>query len=109
MQAAAFREIPSPSIAKIPVGIKFFGPEYNDKQPTTTTVNRPTSYLALSHVIAKAVEVDPFTGDFDVDSLLKDLPETNFVAENSGTIIAKKGSQYFVKFNNADWIKYPAR
>ncbi len=109
MQAAAFREIPSPSIANIPVGIKFFGPEYNDKQPTTTTVNRPTSHLALSHVIAKAVEADPYKDNFDVNSLLKDLPETNFVAENIGTVVAKKGSQYFVKFNNADWIKYPAR
>jgi hypothetical protein len=109
MQAAAFREIPSPGIVNVPVGIKFFGPEYNNKMVETIRVQRPTGHLALSHVIAKAIELDPYQSNFSVNSLLTDLPQTTFVAENAGTIVAKKGVEYFVKFNNADWIKYPAR
>ena len=109
MQAAAFREIPSPAIVNVPVGIKFFGPGFNGQLPQTVQVNRPTSHLALSHIISKALAGDPYAQGFDVQSLLTELPETNFVAENSGTIVAKKGSHYFVKFENADWIKYPAK
>jgi len=107
MQAAAFREIPSPSITNVPVGIKFFGPNYNDVDNQTIEVKRPASYLAVSHIIASAVSQDPYQANFKVSSLLTDLPETNFVSENDGTVVAKKGSQYFVKFNSSDWMKYP--
>lgn len=108
MQAAAFREIPSPIIAQIPVGIRFFGPEYNQVVPQNVEVKRPASHLALSHLIASAVKQDPYQAEFKVESLLNGMPETNFVAENDGSIVVKKGRKYYVKFEGADWMEYPS-
>ena len=108
MQAAAFREIPSPTIAHIPVGIRFFGPEYNQVAPQNIEVKRPASHLAVSHFIASAIKQDPYQAEFKLETLLSGMPETNFVAENDGAIVVKKGREYFVKFEGADWMPYPS-
>jgi len=50
MQIAGLREIPSPSITLVPVGIKVIGPDLQ-RAGRALQIDKPTSYLAVSHII----------------------------------------------------------
>lgn len=72
-----------------------------------TQVSEPTSYLAISHLIATMLEKSPFgENGFASADYLSDLPTTEFVAENDSGVMIERGNKYFLRQGKADWKEY---
>lgn len=106
MQIAGLREIPSPAITLVPVGVKISGHNArHDGKPVS--VDKPSSFLALTELLARFLAKSPFDGDgFDVAAYVADLPETVFVSENEDVVLMRSGTGYKLKQGKADWIDY---
>ncbi|WP_095064520.1 cellulose biosynthesis protein BcsG [Pseudomonas sp. Irchel s3f19] len=107
MQLSGMREIPTPSITHVPVGLKFIGMG----QPARSEplrVSAPTSYLALSELISPVYAGLGQQQALDVPSLLNDLPTTEQVAETSGAqVLNYQGRAYMRLQGQPDWQPIP--
>lgn len=107
MQLSGMREIPTPSITHVPVGLKFIGMG----QPARSEplrVSAPTSYLALSELISRVYAGLGQQQPLDVPSLLNDLPTTEQVAETSGAqVLNYQGRAYMRLQGQPDWQPIP--
>lgn len=109
LQVAGLRDIPFKQITRVPVGIKFIGGNSGRGDRPPIVVSKPTSYLALSYLLASFVERSPFeTGGADSDDRTANLPGTDFLAENQGIRIFKKGAAYFLYGKEKKWIPLPS-
>ncbi|WP_445395501.1 cellulose biosynthesis protein BcsG [Zobellella sp. An-6] len=110
MQIAGMREIPSPSITHVPVGIRLFGMGV-ERGPAPLRVSEPSSYLALSAFIARLHERPHGVADDPaLPVLLADLPVTPWVAENAGTVVLDYDGTPYVRLKEKGiWLPYPAR
>ncbi|MGB3392747.1 MAG: cellulose biosynthesis protein BcsG [Stenotrophomonas sp.] len=109
MQIPGMREIPSPSITHVPVGVKLVGmgiPAAGGPRHVTA----PSSYLAISELVARVYALNaqsPADGR-DWDGLLQNLPETPAVSENEGAkVIDYDGKPYLQLQGNSSWTPYP--
>jgi cellulose synthase operon protein YhjU len=108
MQIAGMREIPTPAITLVPVGIKVIGPGAQRKGAPVQR-NEPTSHLALAHILSRMLEQSPFDRPaFQADDYTAALPVTRFVAENAGMVIMERGARYFLRMPKAGWSEYSA-
>jgi len=100
------RDIPLPRIATVPVGIKFIGRKHSANQTgRQVIIARPTSYLALSSLLAAFTEQSPFaSGRYWTHNFIDNIPQTDFVAENFGNIVLKRGSDYYLFGKDEKWI-----
>jgi cellulose synthase operon protein YhjU len=105
-QIPGMREIPSPAITLVPVGIKVIGPEVH-RVGEPLYIDRPTSYLALSHIVARMLQTPPFSANgFTPADYINELPATDFVAENEDTVTVRRGDQYFLRLGKEGWSQY---
>jgi cellulose synthase operon protein YhjU len=108
MQVAGLREIPSPAIALVPVGVKVIGPQAGAARDTVYA-EVPTSYLALAHIVSGMLQKSPFAGaGFVAANYLSALPATDFVAENEDMVIMQRGEQFLLRLGKDGWSEYPA-
>lgn len=107
MQISGMREIPTPDIAHVPVGVKLIG-HPADTPPTAHRITGPSSYLALSELLARLLRDKVFEGSKPVDwqVLTTDLPRTRAVSENSGTVLMTHSGVPYVRLGERDWIQY---
>jgi len=106
MQIPGLREIPSPRITLVPVGIKVLG-EGGSRQGETLMIDAETSYLAISQIVARMLETSPFSGGaYNPANYVNDLPTTALVSQNESTAILRHNGQYFWHQNNEDWGEY---
>lgn len=111
MQISGMREIPSPSITHVPVGIKLIGMG-SAANSAPLHVSAPTSYLALSEIIARLYAAAPQAEGQGMDwqALLSDLPQTPAVSENSGTVVLDYAGKPYVRIKEKGaWLPYPQR
>lgn len=111
MQISGMREIPSPSITHVPVGIKLVGMGTNSRSEPLH-ITEPSSYLALSEIIARLYAAAPQTQGQEPDwqALLTNLPQTPTVSENSGTVVLDYAGKPYVRIKeNGAWLPYPQR
>jgi cellulose synthase operon protein YhjU len=107
LQIAGLREIPSPGITQIPVAIKMIGAKASAPRQTIH-ISQPTSYLAVSEVIARLIREDAFSSqEFDLERTVADLPETPAVSENEGAIVVRYGDKAYIQLAKSDWQPYP--
>lgn len=107
MQIAGLREIPSPAITQVPVGIRVIGPQLSHSG--TVKVDQPTSYLAVNQLVAKLMEAPPFTtGNVNASDYTADLPTTESVSENEDTIIMVRNGQAMMRQGKDGWAPYEA-
>ena len=86
MQMAGLRDIPSPSITQVPVGVALLGTKAPHE--ATRNVDTPSSFLAVSELVSRLVGKDVFGSEtIDWDALLGDLPQTPPVSENQGSVV----------------------
>jgi len=107
LQIAGLREIPTPSITKVPVGIKFVGPDWHHPG-LSFKIDSATSYYGLADLLSKLILVNPFQ-DFKssiVEELLGNMPSYRFVSENEGVVIIENEQQYFIRLEDDEWIDY---
>ena len=101
-EIVGMREIPSPNVTNIPVGIIFT--RKTDAPVKTQLIEQPTSYLATSDLISKFVSKPPFGGAAPApETYLKNIPSTRFVAENEDSVIMKFGASYYFRSNDINW------
>ena len=106
MQIAGMREVPTPAITQVPVGLKVLGPGAR-RSGEAMRVDSPTSYLAVSTLIARLLERPPYgASGFAPADYARDLPATPFIAENSGTVMLGKDDKYFLRIGNQGWSEY---
>lgn len=105
MQISGLREIPSPAITQVPVGIKLVG--LKTAAGATRQIDAPSSFLALSQLIANFTAANPFLAQpLDLDTYLRDLPQTEAVSENAGTIIMRHAGRDYMKSPDGSWTEY---
>ncbi|KKC99511.1 cellulose biosynthesis protein BcsG [Photobacterium halotolerans] len=109
MQITGMREIPSPSIVHTPVGLRVFGKDIV-RTGETARVTAPSSYLALSQLVANVLEQNPYlSGSFDPAALIGNLPATPVVAQNEGSTVIRVQSKNYVTLDGSNWSEYPAK
>ncbi|HEV3105046.1 MAG TPA: cellulose biosynthesis protein BcsG [Trinickia sp.] len=101
-QIAGLREIPTPRIIDGPVGVRLIGLP-GDHGPTTV-IDRPSSFLALAQLLSNLVSSSPFAGGATLPRYAENLPQTQMVGENEGTVVMKTASGYAVKTPDNVWI-----
>jgi cellulose synthase operon protein YhjU len=101
------RELPSPSVTKVPVGLMLAG-KSGGSNMITYKISEPTSYLAMSELIFKMVKNPPFEtvlpGKLNTYSV--NLPSTRFVSENEDLLIMRFGSSYYFHSNDINWTPF---
>lgn len=107
MQVSGLRDIPSPSITHVPAAIKFFGMKA-PHQGAAIDINQPSSYLAVSELVARAVDGKIFTEDsVDWSAFTSNLPQTAAVSENSNAVVVQYQGKPYVRLNGGSWVPYP--
>lgn len=107
MQVSGLRDIPSPSITHVPVGIKFVGMKAKH-QGNMIEIDQPSSFLAISELVARLVDGKDFVADqVDWDALIKNLPQTAPVSENANAVVVQYQGKPWVRLNGGDWVPYP--
>lgn len=107
VQLSGLRDISSPSITHVPVGIKFFGMQA-PHQGAPLDVQEPTSYLAISELIARSVDGRLFsTPEPDWTALVQNLPQTALVSENENALVMAFEGKNYIRLNKGDWVLYP--
>ena len=102
-QLSGLREIPTPAITQIPVGIRLVGRTATPQQRVET----PTSFTALSETLNRLLAQDPFADNAPpLTDLTKDLPQTEPVAENDGTVILQLGGVIMMRTPDGEWSRY---
>lgn len=106
LQMPGLRDIPSPSITHVPVGIKFFGIKSKSAQ---IQINDPSSYLAVSELIARLVDGKIFNQDnVSLETLTRNLPKTAFVSSNEGVTVMKYQDKFYILLKgDSNWVPYP--
>lgn len=109
MQIPGMREIPSPSITHVPVGVKLVGMGI-PAAAGPRHVTAPSSYLALSELVARiyALNAQTTAGDRNWDGLLQGLPTTPSVSENEGAkVMDYDGKPWLQLKGSPAWTPYP--
>lgn len=106
MQISGMREIPTNAITHVPVGVRLIG-QAAGTAPQMHHVSGPSSYLALSEVLARLMREGVFDEEsIDWDGLTEGLPQTDPVSENSGTVLMSHSGVPYVRLGERDWIQY---
>jgi len=102
-QIPGLRDIPTPAITLVPVGVKVIGPDAR-REGDPVQVDEPTSYLAVSHIVARALAKPPFgAAGFRAADLVAALPTTRFVAEGENAVVVGRGSSYVMRLEKDPW------
>jgi cellulose synthase operon protein YhjU len=103
VQIAGLREIPTPAITLVPVGIRIVGPDAR-RNGEALQVAEPTSYLAVSHIVARTLAKPPFGAQgFSPSGYTAGMPTTEFVSEGETATILKRGATYFIRQDQDPW------
>jgi cellulose synthase operon protein YhjU len=100
-QISGMREIPTPQITRVPVGVKFIGMASGEQQ----VVKQPTSYLGLMAMLSKTMAQYRAGAALNVADLVSDLPATPFVAENEEFAIMQYGAHYYSRSADGVWVR----
>ncbi|ROR95224.1 cellulose biosynthesis protein BcsG [Raoultella terrigena] len=107
MQVSGLRDIPSPSITNVPAAVKFFGMK-EPRQGAPLVIDRPSSYLAISELVVRALDGKMFTQDnVNWPQYTANLPQSAAVSENANAIVIQYQGKPYVQLNGGSWVPYP--
>ena len=102
-QIPGLREIPTPGITHVPVGIALINAS-RDEGTTQHEVDAPMSYLGVNELLSRFIADNPFTKPtVNLGAYTQNLPQTESVAENDGTVIMQIGEQFMMRTPDGDW------
>jgi cellulose synthase operon protein YhjU len=101
-QVAGLREIPTPRIIHGPVGMRLVG--FHGNHGPTTVIASPTSFLAVAQLLSNLVSNSPFKPGVTLSQYAANLPQTQTVGENEGTVTMKTAAGYLVKTPDGIWV-----
>ncbi len=102
-QMPGLREIPTPSIAQVPVGVILVNAS---RAPhwVQARIDVPTSYLAVSELLARFIADNPFDDlNLSLEPYIKSLPQTDFVAENNGITVMQIDRRSLMRSPDGAW------
>ena len=103
------REVPLPAITTVPVAVKLVGPGLAPTPARQVTIGKPTSYLAIAHLLASALDATSFRPEaLFSDEAIARIPETSFVAENEATTVVRTGDAVLWRRRNGAFEPVPA-
>lgn len=107
MQMSGLRDIPSPSITHVPVGIRFVGMKA-PHQGQPMNVDAPTSLLAISDLVSRVVDGQVFNAaNVNMSVLTDNLPQTPVVSENDNAVVMMYQGKPWIRLNGGSWVAYP--
>ncbi len=107
MQVSGLRDIPSPSITNVPAGVKFVGMKA-PHQGSAIEITQPSSFLAISELVARSVDGKNFVADqVDWNALTGNLPQTAPVSENANAVVIRYQDKPYVRLGGGNWVPYP--
>lgn len=107
MQVSGLRDIPSPHITNVPAAVKFFGMKA-PHQGAAIQITQPSSYLALSELVSRALDGKLFTEEsVNWEQYTSNLPQTAAVSENANAVVIQYQGKPWVRLNKGDWVPYP--
>jgi cellulose synthase operon protein YhjU len=102
-QIAGLREIPTPAITLVPVGIRVVGPDAQ-RIGEALQVSDETSFLALTHIVAAMLAKPPFGGDgFRAADYTAGIPITPFVSEGETATVMRGDKGYLIRLEQDKW------
>ena len=105
-QIAGLREIPTPSITLVPVGIRIAGGHLRHAA-LPLAIDQPTSYLAIAHILKKMLDKSPYSGgSASPADYVANLPVTQFVAQNERVTVAGYEGRYYLSLDLDKWEDY---
>lgn len=107
VQIPGLREIPTPAITSVPAAVKLIG--FDGLPPGTApiSVERPSSYHALAALIAALLPGGRAVGGREqLEALVRELPGTDWVAENEGTVLLRQGRSSWLRTPQIGWAPY---
>jgi cellulose synthase operon protein YhjU len=107
-QIPGLREIPTPAIAHVPVGIVLVNAT-RSAQSAQERIDVPTSYIAVNELLSRFIADNPFAKpSLSLASYTQGLPPTDFVAENDGTTVVQIGRRYMMRSPDGAWASLDA-
>lgn len=107
VQVSGLREIPTPAITHVPVAVKLIGFDGLEPGPAPISVERPSSYFALASLVAALMPGGRSVGGrAQLEALVRELPGTDWVSENDGTVLLRQGRRSDVRSPRGDWTPY---
>ncbi|MEO5676337.1 MAG: cellulose biosynthesis protein BcsG [Usitatibacter sp.] len=102
-QIAGLREIPTPAITLVPVGIRVIGPDAR-RNGVALQVSESTSFLAVSHIVARMLAQPPFgVAGFRPADYTAGMPLTDFVSEGETAMLLRRGDAYLIRQEQEAW------
>lgn len=102
-QIPGLREIPTPAITLVPVGIRVVGPDARRVGDPIASSDE-TSFLAVSHIVAAMIARPPFGADgFRASDYTAGMPTTPFVSEGENDIVVRRGDAYLARHEREAW------
>ena len=106
MQISGMREIPSTGIGIVPVGIKLIGLTGNEATQAQI-VFQASSHLAVATLLSNFISHNPFgVTKLDWAEYVRDLPVTEYVAENEDIVVMRRGDAYYLRSKDGKWVEY---
>jgi cellulose synthase operon protein YhjU len=108
-QISGLREIPTPGITRVPVGIALINAKLAPSQGQQR-IEAPLSYLGVSELLSRFVADNPFAkAELSLADYTQNLPQTEAVAENDGTVMMQIGGQYMMRTPDGAWTSWDNR
>lgn len=105
LQISGLREIPTPAIALVPVGVKLVGREAQ----VAVQLDTPFSHFGLGSLLTSFITANPYLpGAQGMADYARNLPQTEYVAENDGTVVMRAGGRYWLRGADRQWSEYQA-
>lgn len=105
-QIPGLRDIPTPLITLVPVGIRVVGPGAH-RTGAPVISSDPTSFLAVSAIVSRMLAKPPFgAAGFQASDYTRDLPLTDFVAEGETATLVRRADTYLMRLDQDPWKEY---
>jgi len=110
-QVSGLREMPTPAITQVPVAVKLMGfaPELHagaNAGGGPIVVNQPSSYLALTALLAGLNHIGPQQASrASLQRLTAALPASTWVAENAGNVLLSLAGANFLRAPDGQWLR----
>ena len=106
-QISGLREIPTPRIIHVPVGVTLVGlPASEQRHGPGVVIDTPTSYLALAQLLSSLVANSPYQdGAPPLSQYAAELPQTRMVGENENTVTLGTPSGYVIHTPDGVWME----
>lgn len=107
VQVSGLREIPTPAITGVPAAVKLIGFDGFVSGSVPISVDKPSSYTALAALVAGLMPGGRnLAGREALESLVHELPGTDWVAENDGTVLLRQGTSSYLRTPQGEWSAY---